>query len=213
MNVSATAVDIEAQLRRGLATLSPDADSATGALLALVDLLVKWNRTYNLTAIRDPEAIVSHHLLDSLVLARYIRCGRVLDVGTGGGFPGLPLALARPQCDVTLLDSNQKKTAFLRDAIATLGIRNGAVVCERVERWNAEAPFDWIVSRAFAELADFICGAEHLLAADGCFVAMKGIFPAEEIARLPSRFRVRSVERVEVPGLDAERHLVFVERS
>jgi 16S rRNA (guanine527-N7)-methyltransferase len=206
--------ETEAQIRAGMAELGLTAElSAAPKLAELVRLLMKWNRTYNLTAIRDEALAVSHHLLDSLVLARYIGDGSVLDVGTGGGFPGLPLALVRPECRVTLLDSNQKKTAFVRDAIATLGLANCAVVCERVERWKSPAPFRWIVSRAFAELADFLRGAAHLLARDGVFVALKGVHPAGEMARVPADFRIRNVERVQVPGVDAERHLVFVERS
>jgi 16S rRNA (guanine527-N7)-methyltransferase len=205
---------IRVQLESGARELGLDlAPQTLDSLLRFQQLLEKWTRTYNLTAIRDAERIVSHHLLDSLAVARYLSDGRVLDVGSGGGFPGVPLALARPDLSITLLDSNQKKTAFLRQAATDLQLRNVEVVCARVEDWKAALPYDWILSRAFAELSDFVQGAAHLLAPRGFFAAMKGVEPREEIARLPQGFKLRELVRLEVPGVDQQRHLVIVERA
>ena len=173
-------------------------------------LLEKWNRVYNLTAIRDRARMITHHLLDSLAVLPYVSGPRVLDVGSGAGLPGIPLAVANPELEVTLLDSNHKKVAFMRQAIGELGLRNAAVVADRVESWPTEARFDTIVSRAFAELGEFVTPCARLLAPGGVFVAMKGVHPHEEIERLPAGFRVERVIRLEVPGLDAERHLVIV---
>jgi 16S rRNA (guanine527-N7)-methyltransferase len=201
-------------LREGAAALGLALDPATlQRLLGFADLLAKWNRTYNLTAIRDPEEIVSLHLLDSLALAPHVGKGRVLDVGSGGGLPGIPLAIARPDLDVTLIDTVQKKTAFLRQAAASLGLANVSVECARVEAWTSSGPFDWIVSRAFADLGDFIAWSNHLLAADGKLLAMKGALDTAECSRVPAGFRIVDTRRLAVPGLDAERHLITVGRA
>jgi 16S rRNA (guanine527-N7)-methyltransferase len=176
-------------------------------------LLEKWNRVYNLTAIRDRERMITHHLLDSLAVVPHVRGPRVLDVGSGAGLPGIPLAVANPALQLTLLDSNHKKVAFMRQAIGELGLANAAVVAERVESWPTEARFDTIVSRAFAELGEFVASCARLAAPGGMFVAMKGVHPHEEIERLPAGFRVERVIRLEVPGLDAERHLVLVKAA
>jgi 16S rRNA (guanine527-N7)-methyltransferase len=214
MMEAVSAPTLESQLRDGIRDLDLAVPaSAVPKLLQLVGLLEKWNRTYNLTAVRERAQIVSIHLLDSLALAPHIALGPVLDVGSGGGFPGIPLALARPDLRVTLLDSNQKKSAFQRQAVATLQLTNVDVVCERVERWQSARPFECIVSRAFSDVADFVAGAAHLLSADGVFAAMKGAVPHDELLRLPAGFRVRAVVPLQVPGLDAERHLVLVARA
>jgi 16S rRNA (guanine527-N7)-methyltransferase len=181
------------------------------ALLRYVALMQKWNQVYNLTAIREPERMLSHHILDSLAVVSHIRPGRVLDVGSGAGLPGIPLAVARPELTVTLLDSNQKKTAFIQQVIAELGLKNAQVINQRVENWRAPRPFDTIISRAFAELSDFVRQTRHLLAPGGEFVAMKGQRPDMEIAHLSEAFRLNRVVELAVPGLDAERHLVFIE--
>ena len=199
-------------LKQGLTALEIRLDSgAIGQLIDYLTLLEKWNRVYNLTAVRDPAKMVSHHLLDSLaVLPQIEGTARLLDVGSGAGFPGMPLAIARPDCSVTLLDSSHKKAAFLRQAVAELGLGNVAVICERVETWRADPKFDLILSRAFAELGEFAGLSAHLLAAGGRFAAMKGLYPFEEIERLPKGIAVRSVVKLEVPGLHAERHLVIM---
>ena len=199
-------------LAQGIAQLEPDiAPEIQQKLLSYLYLLQKWNKTYNLTAIRQPEQMVSNHLLDSLVLTSHIMGTRILDVGSGAGLPGIPLALARPQCEVTLLDSNHKKTAFLRQVAAELALVNITVVSDRVESWQPPQKFDCIVSRAFAELAEFVNLAKHLLAPGGYFAAMKGLHPYEEIEKLPPGWRAREVLKLTVPGLNAIRHLVLIE--
>lgn len=180
-------------------------------LLEYLALLQKWNRVYSLTAIRDAAKLVSHHLLDSLSVVPHLTGGQVLDVGTGPGLPGIPMALARPDWGVTLLDSNHKKTAFLTQAVADLNIANAQVRRERVEQWQpANTLFDVIISRAFSELADFVRLAGHLLAPGGRLAAMKGLHPYEEIAQLPDGFRVEQVIPLAVPGVEGERHLVMI---
>ena len=182
-------------------------------LLQYLALLEKWNRAYNLTAIRDAGRMVSGHLLDCLSVVPYLTGTRMLDAGSGAGFPGIPVAVAKPDIQVVLLDSNQKKTAFLRQAVADLQLKNATVVCERVEAWRTGEKFDFIISRAFAEIAEFVALTEHLLAPGGVFAAMKGVYPFEEIERMPPNLRVRQSHALAVPGLEAERHLVLIQRT
>ncbi len=200
-----------AQLTQGLAMLSTDLPAATqGKLLAYLDLLQKWNKTFSLTALRDPERAVSHHLLDSLAILPYLSGDSLLDVGSGGGQPGIPLAIARPDLRITLLDSNSKKTAFLHQAAIELNLTNIVVHCGRVELYRPPARFTAIVSRAFSELADFVVLSRQLLAPEGRWLAMKGVWPHEELARLPDDVYVEAVHRLEVPGVEGERHLVIM---
>ena len=182
-----------------------------GPLSQYLALLQKWNQTYNLTAIRDPLEMVSAHLLDSLAVVPHLPGTTLLDVGTGPGLPGIPLALAFPERKFTLLDSIDKKTTFLRQAVAELGLKNVTVVCERVERWHPASPFECIISRAYAELSTFVDSSAHLLAPNGTYVAMKGRYPADEIERLGARAKVKNTIQLQVPGLDAERHLIIME--
>ena len=182
-------------------------------LLQYLALLEKWNQAFNLTAIRDVGRMVSGHLLDCLSVVPYLTGTRMLDAGSGAGFPGIPVAVAKPDIQVVLLDSNQKKTAFLRQAVADLQLKNATVVCERVEAWRTGEKFDFIISRAFAEIAEFVALTEHLLAPGGLFAAMKGVYPFEEIERMPPNLRVRQSHALAIPGLDAERHLVLIERT
>jgi 16S rRNA (guanine527-N7)-methyltransferase len=199
------------QLQQGLAALRLDlAPSTQEKLLAYTALLYKWNKTYNLTALREPALAVSHHLLDSLAVLPHIEAGNLLDVGSGGGLPGVPLAIARPDLRVTLLDSNSKKTAFLLQASIELDLPNIAVHCGRVEQYRPAEPFAAITSRAFSELADFVELSKHLLQTSGTWLAMKGVWPQEEIARLPNDVLVKAVHRLVVPGVDGERHLVVM---
>lgn len=179
-------------------------------LLAYVALLAKWNRVYSLTAIREPVRMVPHHLLDSLAPLPAFRgeALRILDVGSGFGTPGIPLAIARPDWQFALLDSNHKKTTFLRQAVLELQLKNVEVLTERVEHYQPAQPFDVITSRAFAELAEFVKLTRHLLRDGGEWLALKGVYPHEEIAALPEGVRMSSVETLKVPGLEAERHLV-----
>ncbi len=190
--------------------LDPD---AVARLLAYIDLLQKWNRVYNLTAIRERSRIVTHHLLDSLSVLPHLDGQRLVDVGTGAGLPGIPLAIVRKGWSVTLADSNHKKMAFVTQAIGELKVENAAVQRERVETWQPVQGFDIVISRAFADLQDFVRLAGHLVAPGGRLVAMKGLEPFEEMAQLPPEFRVSKVVRLGVPGVDGERHLVFLERS
>ncbi|UTH76372.1 16S rRNA (guanine(527)-N(7))-methyltransferase RsmG [Chromobacterium sp. IIBBL 290-4] len=199
-----------AELKQGLAQLALDLTEPQVELLQrYLALLVKWNQTYNLTAIRQEERMVSYHLLDSLSLVPHLAGGtRMLDVGSGGGMPGIPTAIARPDLQVVLLDSNHKKTTFLRQVVMELGLPNVQVITDRVEAYQPEQKFDRITSRAFSELSEFVKLTLHLMAEDGQYVAMKGVYPYEEIALLPQGVAVSEVLPVTVPGLDAERHLV-----
>lgn len=177
-----------------------------------LELIEKWNQVHNLTAVRGADNMLRQHLFDSLAVLPHLTGGTVLDVGSGAGLPGIPIAIARPQLAVTLLDSSHKRAAFLRHATAELALAHVQVVAARVESFVADRRYDSIVSRAFAELADFVQLAHHLLAPGGTMLAMKGLHPFEEIARLPAGFCVREVVRLAVPELDAERHLVVIER-
>ncbi len=183
--------------------------------LQYVALLNKWNKIYNLTAVREPTRMIGLHILDSLAVLPYLtarRAMRVLDVGTGGGLPGIALAIARADMHVTMLDSLQKKTTFVRQAIGELLLTNAAVICERVEQFKPVEKFDVVISRAFAELSDFVNGAAHLLAEDGRMFAMKGVNPVNEIARLPDGFEVEKVIELNVPQVEGKRHLVLIKK-
>ena len=179
-------------------------------LLAYVEMLKKWNKTYNLTALRDESQIISHHLLDSLTLPPYLEGAQtMLDVGSGGGQPGIPTAVCRPDLQITLLDANTKKTSFLQQAAIELELKNVRVVSGRVEAVQGLRA-DVITSRAFAELADFVNWTAHLLQDGGCWAAMKGVYPAAEIDRLPDSVCVERVDKIRVPQLNAERHMVIL---
>jgi len=181
-------------------------------LLDYLALMQKWNKVHNLTAVRDAEEMVTLHLLDSLVALPYIKAQRLLDVGSGAGLPGIPLALCLPDLQVTVMDSSQKKTSFMRQAKAELGIANLEVVCGRVEQFKPAAKFDIVISRAFSDLALFIKLTRHLCAADGMWLAMKGVYPEEELAALKAATGLvpEQVIALTVPGLEAQRHLVFL---
>lgn len=180
-------------------------------LVRYVELLVRWNQAFNLTAVRDPAAMVPRHILDSAVLAPFVRPGSLLDVGTGAGLPGIVLATLLPDVPVTLLDSNGKKTRFCRQAVAELGLGNVTVVQARVEGYRPVERFVTVVSRAFASLTDFVNGTRQLLADGGTFLAMKGAYPHDELNALPAGVRNLGVHPLQVPGLDAERHVVEME--
>lgn len=202
-------------LAAGITALGLDIDQAAQTkLLAYVALLEKWNRTHNLTAIREPERMVTHHLLDSLATLPHLPQDpalRLIDVGSGGGLPGVPLAIARPHWRVTVLDSNRKKATFLRQATGELALANVNVAARRVEDYAPQVAFDVAISRAFAELATFVAATGHLVRAGGHWVAMKGAYPREELARLPPDLQVLTLPVQGVPGLNAERHLVIVQ--
>ncbi|WP_151449000.1 16S rRNA (guanine(527)-N(7))-methyltransferase RsmG [Lacisediminimonas profundi] len=210
---------LAALLERGIGALGLDLGQAgLDRLLDYTALLVKWNRVYNLTAVRDPERMITQHLLDSLAAVPAVaNARRLLDVGAGGGLPGMVFAIWAAQCApemrVTMVDTVHKKTAFLTQAKAELGLENVTIVTGRVEQMDPAVKFDVITSRAFAELRDFITWSAHLLEAGGRFVAMKGVMPADEISALPPGWIVTGVEQLSVPGLDAERHLVIIQRA
>ena len=203
-----------ALLRQGIADLGLALpQSATGRLLDYLALLAKWNRVYNLTAIREETQWVSLHLLDSLVVVPHLPPGRIVDVGSGAGLPGIPIALACPDRQVTLLDSNQKKGAFLTQASTELALANVKVVVERAESYHPDTTYDVVISRAFSSIADFIRVAGHLCRAGGLLAAMKGARPDAEIAQLPGSWTAETIIPLHVPGLGAQRHLVTLRRT
>ena len=199
-----------AALDRGLGELGLGLSAgARHKLLAYLELMAKWNRTYNLTAIRDPLQMVSHHLLDSLAVVRHLSTGRLADVGSGAGLPGIPIAIAQPERHVTLNDASYKRAAFLRQSIIELALPNADVYAGRAEAWQPLERFAVVVSRAYAELADFVATCKHLVAPGGVLAAMKGVFPARELARVPASAHCGEVVRLAVPLLGEERHLVL----
>lgn len=203
-------MNLAQELASGIASLGLEVSAEQQQrLLDYLALLHKWNKVYNLTAVRDPQQMVSHHLLDSLAVLPHLWPRRWLDVGCGGGLPGIVLAVMRPDWTFTLLDSNSKKTGFVQQAAIELGLRNVQVHCGRVEQWQPEQKFDGIVSRAFAEAADLVSLTRHLLAPDGKWAAMKGE-PEMELAKLPAGIEVERVITLHVPKLEAARSLVVM---
>jgi len=186
--------------------------AATDQLANYLDLLIKWNRVYNLTAIHDESKLVSHHVLDSLAVVAHLPEGSIVYVGSGAGLPGIPIAIARPGLAVALLDSNHKKAAFLQQAVAELGLANTQVVLERAEIYRPVRAFNAVVSRAFSDLADFVKLAGHLCAPNGVMIAMKGLYPHDEIAQVPRCWRVETATRLVIPQVEAVRHLVILRR-
>ncbi|MEP7329481.1 MAG: 16S rRNA (guanine(527)-N(7))-methyltransferase RsmG [Betaproteobacteria bacterium] len=185
-------------------------------LAAFVALLAKWNRTYNLTAIREPERMITHHLLDTLAVLPHLPVRsdlRVLDVGSGGGIPGIPLAIARPDWHLSLVDSNHKKVAFMTQAAIELKLANVEAHAVRVEDYAPSAPFDVVISRAFSDLATFAATSARHLASTGVLAAMKGVHPDEELTEVPHEFVVVAKPALTVPGLDAARHLILLRRD
>ncbi|EAQ9636507.1 TPA: 16S rRNA (guanine(527)-N(7))-methyltransferase RsmG, partial [Salmonella enterica subsp. enterica serovar Agona] len=179
-------------------------------LAAYVDMLHKWNKAYNLTSVRDPNEMLVRHILDSIVVAPYLQGQRFIDVGTGPGLPGIPLAIVLPDAHFTLLDSLGKRVRFLRQVQHELKLENITPVQSRVEAYPSEPPFDGVISRAFASLNDMVSWCHHLPGEKGRFYALKGQLPGDEIASLPDNFSVESVEKLRVPQLEGERHLVII---
>jgi len=212
MNTSQFPAELRDELDAGLATLGLDPALAM-PLLAYLALLDRWNRTYNLTAIRDPREMVGKHLLDSLAMHPYLDDGHLADLGAGAGLPGIPLAIAKPGLRVTLVESNGKKARFLREAVRTLGLSNARVAESRAEALDERGAYDAITARALATLPLIIELGGHLLKPGGRLLAMKGAVPDDEIAGLSAGWRVETVHQLTVPGLAAERHLVVVGRT
>jgi len=205
--------DVRTDLERGIAALGLDTVLAP-PLLAYLRLLDRWNRTYNLTAIRDLREMVAKHLLDSLAMAPFVReIGTLADLGTGPGLPGIPLAIAVPALRVTLVESNGKKARFLREAVRVLALPNARVAESRAEALDEPGAFEAITARALATLPDILAVGGHLLQPAGRLLAMKGARPDDEIAALPPGWRLEAVHPLVVPGLGAERHLVIVARA
>jgi 16S rRNA (guanine527-N7)-methyltransferase len=202
-------------LKQGAAQLAlPLSSAQQEQLLDYLALLNKWNSVYNLTSVRDPMQMMTLHLLDTLAaVPAFEGAQNVLDVGAGGGLPGVVLAIARPDMRVSMIDTVHKKTAFLTQVKAELGLANVTVYTKKVQELEVKQPFDVITSRAFADLSDFVNWSGHLLADGGRFIALKGTAPADERERLPEPWAVNDLQPLRVPGLEAERHLVFISRQ
>ena len=197
-------------------------DTAEQQLTQLLALLIKWNKAYNLTAVRDPAEMVVLHLMDSLVPLPFVEGDKVLDVGTGAGFPGLPMAIARPDWQFTLLDSNSKKTRFVTQAVIELKLKNVKVITGRAEKIDINQQFNTVMCRATFSLADFLSKTHALCVNKGLFLALKGSYPKQEIddvcqgakyQDLAAKINIETIESIHVPGLDAERHLVMVRNN
>jgi 16S rRNA (guanine527-N7)-methyltransferase len=208
---------LAAQLAAGIEVLGLALPHETQThLLQYLALIRKWNQVHNLTAVREPEAMLVRHLLDSLAVLPHITGPRIADIGSGAGLPGIPLALARPQWHVTLVEINHKKAAFLRQVQIELNLKNVEVTAERVENFHPADRFDVVISRAFSDLADFAGLAGHLCtprSGGGRLAAMKGVYPHEEVVQLPAQFMVEKILPLAVPGLEAERHLVLIKQA
>lgn len=202
------------ELEQGIDKLGLDIPSATvDRLLQYLELIQKWNRVYNLTALKDSGQMLSHHILDSLSIIPYVKGNTILDIGSGAGLPGIPLSLVFTERHIVMLDGNAKKTRFIQQAITELGLKNAESVHSRVEDYTASEGFDTVVSRAFSSLSDFVRLALPLMKDSGQLLAMKGRYPAQELEDLPTEIRTEAVHRLEVPLLDSERHLVQMARK
>lgn len=207
-------VDLRDRLQNGLEQLGLSFDDhQVSQLLRYIALLEQWNVAYNLTAVKDPQEMIDLHILDSLAVAKYLHAESILDVGSGAGLPGIPLAIMLPTKFFTLIDSNGKKTRFLFHARSTLGLRNCIEVHQRVEEYSCSQRFDIVISRAFSGLAAMVKSCQHLLRDNGLFFAMKGKLPVDELDQLPSGYDVLQIEKLLVPGLLADRHLLQIAPS
>lgn len=182
-------------------------------LLAYLDLIAKWNKVHNLTALREADKMLSHHILDSLSVQPYIAAGKLLDVGSGAGLPGIPLAIADPGRQIAVLDSNAKKTSFLRQAVTELDLKNVEVITGRIEGLSADYQFDGIITRAFSDINQFVAMSRQVLAEHGRWYAMKGVVPDGELQQLPADIEVLSIQPLTIPLLAAQRHLVIMKEA
>ena len=209
---------LRCRLDAGLAAMGADIDAALDdagrdRLIAFLALLVRWNRAYNLTAVRDPVEMVPRHLLDSLAVVPFLIDGSLLDVGTGAGLPGVPIAIARTDLAVTLLDANAKKLRFVRQAVAELGLANVEVVQARMQEYQPGRAFDMVISRAVSSLEELYRQSRHLLAPRGRMLFMKGALPEEEMAAFAPGRETLHIQCLDIPGLDAERHLLWLDKQ
>ncbi|MDV6316522.1 16S rRNA (guanine(527)-N(7))-methyltransferase RsmG [Idiomarina sp. HP20-50] len=200
---------LEGLLKQAQITLS---DTQIEQQLALVGLLDKWNKAYNLTSVRNPKDMLTRHIMDSLVVRQYLQGKRFIDVGTGPGLPGLPLAIAEPDKEFVLLDSLGKRIRFIRQVCHELKLTNVTAVQARVEEYQDEEKFDGVISRAFASLNDMLSWCGHLPSQQGQFYALKGLYPEDELAQLPEGYKTESIEQINVPGIDASRHIVIISK-
>jgi len=187
-------------------------DTQINLLIQYVDLLVKWNKAYNLTSVRDPKEMLVKHILDSLVIGEKLKGNNFIDVGTGPGLPGIPLAILYPHKNFVLLDSLGKRISFLRQVVFQLKLENVTPVQSRVEKYSGETFFDGVLSRAFASITDMVTWCDHLIDEKGCFYALKGQFPSDEIALLPDNIKVSASHKLVVPQLTGERHLIELKK-
>jgi 16S rRNA (guanine527-N7)-methyltransferase len=206
--------DLQGQIAAGCRSLQLAVSTAALAQLAdYVGLLAKWSKVYNLTAVRQPQRMVTRHLLDSLAVVPFLIEGSLLDVGTGAGLPGVPIAIARPDLAVTLLDANAKKLRFVRQAVAELRLGNVEVVQARMQEYQPGRAFDMVISRAVSSLEELYRQSRHLLAPRGRMLFMKGALPEEEMAAFAPGRETLHIERLDIPGLDAERHLLWLDKQ
>ncbi|WP_245921337.1 16S rRNA (guanine(527)-N(7))-methyltransferase RsmG [Bowmanella denitrificans] len=205
--------ELLASLDDGLANLSLSVSlTQKQNLVRFVQLIDKWNKAYNLTSVRDPKEMLVKHILDSIVVAPLLQGSRFIDVGTGPGLPGIPLAIMRPDCEFVLLDSLGKRVRFIKQVAHELALPNVQAVQCRVEEFQQGIPFDAVLSRAFASIKDMLHWCQHLVDSEGVFLALKGQFPGEEMDDIPANFAVSEVVKLDVPGLDAQRHLVKIRK-
>jgi 16S rRNA (guanine527-N7)-methyltransferase len=205
---------LQRDIQQGCTALQIDVtDTVAEKLAGFIGLLEKWNRVYNLTAVRDPQAMVVRHILDSLVVRPFLTDGSLLDVGTGAGLPGLPIAIVRPELPVTLLDANAKKLRFVRQAASELGLGNVEVVQSRMQEYQPARSFDMVISRAVANLSELYRQTARLVRPGGRILFMKGSLPTQEIQELEPGCETLHIERLKIPGLKAERHLLWMEKT
>jgi 16S rRNA (guanine527-N7)-methyltransferase len=203
--------DLTEQLQRGLESLALRlTQEQQSRLLAFIALLVKWNRVYNLTSVRNAQDMLIRHIIDSLSILPYVQGVRIIDVGAGAGLPGIPLAIAKPECRFVLLDSNRKKTRFMQQAKTELSLGNVEVVCLRAEDFHPVELFDSVISRALASLSQIVSWSSHLCRANSVILAMKGTYPDAEIREIPKSFEIKAVHKLNYWGLDADRYLVEI---
>jgi len=206
--------DLAAQLQKGLQSLNLQLSNEQQlTLIAFIELLKKWNRVYNLTAVHDLHQMLKRHILDSLSIAPYLKGVRVVDIGAGAGLPGIPLAIANPDFQFVLIDSNRKKTRFMQQAKTELRLDNVEIVCSRAEDFHANELFDSVISRALSSLSQMTLWVSHLCAADGVMLAMKGTYPDAEVSELAKSFEIKAVHKINYWGLDADRYLVEISHA